>query len=85
MIWTLILHYQISLGFGLSDAEKGKDAPTPKQALTNYLKVRHSCNCFMCCVCVCVSVYGCACVPNANAIQKYLQFVQHLGMGKFLH
>ena len=42
LVWTLILHYQISLGFGLDEAEKGKDAPTPKQALTNYLKVLYT-------------------------------------------
>ena len=38
LIWTLILHYQISIGFGL-DTQKGKDGPTPKQALTGYVKV----------------------------------------------
>lgn len=39
LIWTLILHYQISIGFGL-DSQKGKDGPTPKQALMRYLQVR---------------------------------------------
>ena len=42
LIWTLILHYQISIGFGL-DSQKGKDGPTPKQALMSYLQVQ-SCN-----------------------------------------
>ena len=39
LIWTLILHYQISIGFGL-DSQKGKDGPTPKQALMRYLQVQ---------------------------------------------
>lgn len=39
LIWTLILHYQISIGFGL-DSQKGKDGPTPKQALMSYLQVQ---------------------------------------------
>ena len=38
LIWTLILHYQISIGFGLDEA-RGKDGPSPKQALMNWLKV----------------------------------------------
>ena len=38
LIWTLILHYQISIGFGIGD-EKGRDGPTPKQALMAYLQV----------------------------------------------
>lgn len=38
LIWTLILHYQISIGFGIGD-DKGNDGPTPKQALMNYLQV----------------------------------------------
>lgn len=42
LIWTLILHYQISIGFGL-DSQKGKDGPTPRQALMSYLQVQ-SCN-----------------------------------------
>lgn len=37
LIWTLILHYQISIGFGLED--QSKDGPTPKQALLNWLNV----------------------------------------------
>ena len=38
LIWTLILHYQISIGFGLDDQPKG--GPTPKQALMDYINVR---------------------------------------------
>lgn len=38
LIWTLILHYQISIGFGIGD-DKGNDGPTPKQALMSYLQV----------------------------------------------
>ena len=38
LIWTLILHYQISIGFGLGDQPKG--GPTAKQALLNYINVR---------------------------------------------
>jgi hypothetical protein len=37
LIWTLILHYQISIGFGLDDQPKG--GPTPKQALLDYINV----------------------------------------------
>ena len=38
LIWTLILHYQISIGFGIEDG-KGQGGPTPKQALMAYLQV----------------------------------------------
>ena len=38
LIWTLILHYQISIGFGIGD-DKDKDGPTPRQALMAYLQV----------------------------------------------
>lgn len=38
LIWTLILHYQISIGFGIGD-DRGNDGPTPKQALISYLQV----------------------------------------------
>ena len=38
LIWTLILHYQISIGFGIGD-DKDKDGPTPRQALMGYLQV----------------------------------------------
>ena len=38
LIWTLILHYQISIGFGIDD-DKDRDGPTPKQALMAYLQV----------------------------------------------
>ena len=37
LIWTLILHYQISIGFGLED--QSKDGPSPKQALLNWINV----------------------------------------------
>lgn len=40
LIWTLILHYQISIGFGIGD-DKGKDGLSPKQALMSYLQVCH--------------------------------------------
>ncbi len=41
LVWTLILHYQISIGFGLEDDGTGKkDGMTPKQALLNWLQVR---------------------------------------------
>ena len=39
LIWTLILHYQISIGFNLDDDDKGKKGPTPKQALMGYVQV----------------------------------------------
>lgn len=39
LIWTLILHYQISIGFGLDDQPKG--GPTPKQALLDYINVSY--------------------------------------------
>ena len=38
LIWTLILHYQISMGFGLDDQPKG--GPSPKQALLDWINVR---------------------------------------------
>ena len=38
LIWTLILHYQISIGFGIEDG-RGQDGPSPKQALMAYLQV----------------------------------------------
>ena len=38
LIWTLILHYQISMGFGIGD-DKGQNGPSPKQALIAYLQV----------------------------------------------
>ena len=37
LIWTLILHYQISIGFGLDDKKAGASA---KQVLIDYVKVR---------------------------------------------
>ena len=40
LIWTLILHYQISIGFGIEDDGKGHTGPTPKQALLAYLQVQ---------------------------------------------
>ncbi len=41
LVWTLILHYQISIGFGLDDDSSGgkKGGMTPKQALLNWLQV----------------------------------------------
>ena len=39
LIWTLILHYQISVGFGIDDQKKGGKKTTPKQALLGYVKV----------------------------------------------
>lgn len=39
LIWTLILHYQISIGFGIGGDDRDKDGPTPKQALMSYLQV----------------------------------------------
>lgn len=44
LIWTLILHYQISMGFGLDDEPKG--GPSPKQALLDWINVRML---FICC------------------------------------
>ena len=41
LIWTLILHYQISIGFGL-DQDQPKGGPTPKQALLDYINVSAS-------------------------------------------
>ena len=37
LIWTLILHYQISMGFGLDHQPQG--GPTPRQALLDYINV----------------------------------------------
>ena len=37
LIWTLILHYQISMGFGLHEASD--KSQSPKQALLQYLNV----------------------------------------------
>ena len=41
LIWTLILHYQISMGFGIGDDRDNK--ATPKQALMSYLQVCMEC------------------------------------------
>ena len=42
LIWTLILHYQISIGFGIEDDGKGGHSGlTPKQALLAYLQVQY--------------------------------------------
>ena len=38
LVWTLILHYQISMGFDTIDAGK-KAGPSPKQALLEWLQV----------------------------------------------
>ena len=41
LIWTLILHYQISIGFGIKDGDRdGKGGKTGKQALLEWLQVR---------------------------------------------
>ena len=41
MIWTLILHYQISLGLGLDENSKDNNKrTTAKQALLGYIRVR---------------------------------------------
>ena len=41
LIWTLILHYQISIGFGIKDDDnKGKKGKTGRQALLEWLQVR---------------------------------------------
>lgn len=42
LIWTLILHYQISIGFGIKaeDGQDGKSGKTGKQALLEWLQVR---------------------------------------------
>ncbi len=43
LVWTLILHYQISVGFGIEDGKgKGKKT-TPKQALLGYVNVCITC------------------------------------------
>lgn len=39
LIWTLILHYQISIGFHLDEDGKGRKGPTPRQALMGYVQV----------------------------------------------
>lgn len=42
LIWTLILHYQISMGFGINDSSndpKGRQGKTGKQALMEWLQV----------------------------------------------
>ena len=41
LIWTLILHYQISMGFGIEDDGGKKSGLTAKQALLDWLRVRH--------------------------------------------
>ena len=46
LIWTLILHYQISKGFGTVTDEHGKNGGTsPKQALLEWLQVHYTCMC----------------------------------------
>lgn len=39
LIWTLILHYQISMGFGINDDGGRKDGLSAKQALLEWLRV----------------------------------------------
>lgn len=59
LIWTLILHYQISMGFGLEDQPHG--GPTPKQALLDYINVSHHFlfvfPSVLCVACHCVILY----------------------------
>ena len=40
LIWTLILHYQISLGLGLDENSKDNKRTSAKQALLGYIRVR---------------------------------------------
>ena len=49
LIWTLILHYQISIGFGIGGDDRDKDGPTPKQALMSYLQVCYDVYSSRCC------------------------------------
>ena len=39
LIWTLILHYQISMGFGIDDDGGRRDGLSAKQALLEWLRV----------------------------------------------
>lgn len=40
LVWTLILHYQISMGFQIDDPNTAqKEGPTARQALLNYVRV----------------------------------------------
>lgn len=41
LIWTLILHYQISMGFGIDDDGGRRDGLSAKQALLEWLRVSH--------------------------------------------
>ena len=41
LIWTLILHYQISLGFDIDD-DDGRPKKSGKQALLEYIQVHYS-------------------------------------------
>ena len=44
LIWTLILHYQISVGFNIGPDEDGhkKGGMSAKEALMNYIRVRYT-------------------------------------------
>ena len=43
LVWTLILYYQISVGFGIDGDQKDKGKKTtPKQALLGYVQVQLS-------------------------------------------
>lgn len=48
LIWTLILHYQISIGFGIKneDGQGGKGGKTGKQALLEWLQVKTHFYCY---------------------------------------
>ncbi len=39
LVWTLILHYQISLGFDIDDDNEGGPRKSGKQALLEYIQV----------------------------------------------
>ena len=42
LIWTLILHYQISMGFGIDDEGGKRDGLSAKQALLEWLRVSYN-------------------------------------------
>lgn len=39
LVWTLILHYQISMGFNIDDDDDGGQKKSGKQALLEYIQV----------------------------------------------
>lgn len=40
LVWTLILHYQISMGFNIDDDDDGGAKKSGKQALLEYIQVQ---------------------------------------------